>query len=173
MALHQDHGTEEQAAIGTLTLIIVSSHISAVLSFSLHFSLQPTATCNYSISHFTPQRHISKVFLWQGRTHRAMVKSWSLFLTLFNKDCQNISSLMFSTGGPAISELLLCYVRQIDIWLFLNRNWQVKTNIRWESTQAMTDCILMMKRGLIVTVIVIIEMRKNPISHDQAFASGC
>lgn len=88
----------------------------------------------------------------------------------FSKDCQNISSLMVSTGG---TELLLCYVRQIDIWLFLNRNWQVKTNIRWESIQAMTDFILMMKRGLIVTIIVIIEMRKNPISHDQAFASGC
>lgn len=82
MALHQDQGTEEQATIGTLTLIIVSSHLSAVLSFSLQFSLQPAATYNYSISHFTPQRHISKVFLWQGRTRRAMVKSWSLFLTV-------------------------------------------------------------------------------------------
>lgn len=36
----------------------------------------------------------------------------------------------------------------------------------------MTDVLLMMKGGLIVTVIVIIKARKNPISHDQAFALG-
>lgn len=44
MALHQDRKTEEQAAIGTLTPLIVSSHLSFVLSFSpfLSFSsLQP------------------------------------------------------------------------------------------------------------------------------------
>lgn len=131
--LQQDRGTEEQAAIGTLTPLIVSSHLSVVLFFSCAFSLLLTAACNYSISHFVPQRHISTVCLQQARTRCTTDKSWSLFLTLFSRRCQNITSmsvvLLVLFKGPASLEMIAHILLKYRCWIvsklkLADINWQ-------------------------------------------------